>query len=126
MERKGILWSIIFVLSTIIDGGIIIYATVNQFAWLLYLMVVTGLIGAYELSNRWNIDERTDAAINDASRLVIKIFLILIISTGSIFILLSSFTSSVLWEVGAALIGAAIILIYLQLIISVYYEGQMS
>lgn len=126
MELTRKTWNIIFVSALLFDSGLIIYAAIVKIIWLLYLMGIGGLLGAYELFNRWNIDERTDTAIDEASRTVIKIFLILIISVGTIFIILSSFQNSILLEIGATLIAAALILIYLQLIISLYYDGKSS
>lgn len=126
MELTRKTWNIIFVSALLFDSGLIIYAAIDKIIWLLYLMGIGGLLGAYELFNRWNVDERTDTAIDEASRLVIKIFLIIIISVGSVFIILGSFQTSILLEIGAVLIAAALILIYLQLIISLYYDGKLS
>lgn len=126
MELTRKTWNIIFVSALLFDSGLIIYAAIDKIIWLLYLMGIGGLLGAYELFNRWNVDERTDKAIDEASRLVIKIFLIIIISVGSVFIILGSFQTSILLEIGAVLIAAALILIYLQLIISLYYDGKLS
>ncbi len=126
MELTRKTWNIIFVSALLFDSGLIIYAAIDKIIWLLYLMGIGGLLGAYELFNRWNVDERTDTAIDEASRTVIKIFLFLIISVGSVFIILGSFQTSILLQIGAALIAAALILIYLQLIISLYYDGKLS
>lgn len=126
MDRKRIVMILLFISLNIFDGGIIVYATLNKITWLLYLMVIFGLVGAFILFRIWNKDERTDRAIDEASRITIAIFLIIIIAVGSLFIILSSFQSSILWEIGAVLIIAALVLIYLQAIMSTYYEGKMS
>lgn len=126
MDRKRIVMILLFISLNIFDGGIIVYATLNKITWLLYLMVIFGLVGAFILFRIWNKDERTDRAIDEASRITISIFLIIIIAVGSLFIILSSFQSSILWEIGAVLIIAALVLIYLQAIMSTYYEGKMS
>jgi uncharacterized membrane protein len=126
MDRKRIMLILLFISLNIFDGGIIVYATLNKITWLLYLMVIFGLVGAFILFRVWNKDERTDRAIDEASRITIAIFLIIIIAVGSLFIILSSFQSSILWEIGAVLIIAALVLIYLQAIMSTYYEGKMS
>lgn len=119
-------WVIIFILAAIVDIGIIIFSLVNQYDVILYVMVVMGVFGALGLNQIWNKDERTDEAIDLASRDVIRYFLVLIITLGIVFLIISSFTDPKFWIAGATLIISAIVLIYLQLVFAFYHERAMS
>ena len=120
------LWLIIFSMALLVDSLAIIYVAFMHYTWIMYIMIVAALIGAYVLFNIWNKDERTDTAINDASRLVIQIFIVILSVLGIGFIIISSLIPSVLWEIGATLVVCAVILIYLHGFISVIYAHNMS
>ncbi|MCG3217829.1 MAG: DUF2178 domain-containing protein [Candidatus Heimdallarchaeota archaeon] len=116
----------VFIITILVDVGIILYSTINKISIILYIMVGIGLIGAYLHFYILNKDERLDTASNEASRLVVQIFYILLSCTGVLMIIISSFIESVLWEVGAALVISALVLIYLQGVIALIYADKMS
>ncbi len=120
------LWLIVFSFALLIDSLAIIYVAFKHYTVIMYIMVVAALIGAFILFNIWNKDERTETAINDASRLVIQIFIIILSVLGITSIIISTFIPSVLWEIGATLVVCAVILIYLHGFISVIYAHNMS
>jgi len=89
-------------------------------------MVGIGLVGAYIHFYVWNRDERLDTAITEASRVVIQIFYLLLAVIGTLFIVIGTLNESILWEIGAALVISALILIYMQAVISGIYADKMS
>lgn len=125
-NSNKLVWILISIIAIIIDVGIIIYATYVKNSVLLYLMILAGLVGAYLNLNYFNKDERTDTAINDASRDTITIFILLFSIIGILFVIVGSLNDSILWEIGATLIVSVLVIIYLLVIISVYHENRMS
>ena len=125
-KEKPYLKIIVIIITVLIDVGIILYTTINKISIILYIMVGIGLVGAYLHFYILNKDERLVTASNEAAGIVIQIFYTMLSVTGVLMIIVSSFNDSVLWEIGASLVISALVLIYLQGVISLMYAEKMS
>lgn len=124
MERNKLFWAALFVLLGIVDIVLLLWTINSQNNILLFVllgMVIGGIVG---LQMIWNVDERTDEAIDLASRDSIRIFLVVILGVG-VPLLGASYVFDIPWEMGAAFIISAIFLAYLQLTLAVREESRM-
>ncbi len=122
---QNIKWMIIFEIIVFIQIGSILFAVYNENYLLIYSIILIGTLWAYYLFKKWNTDERTDSAIDNASRSAIQIFLAIIIPLGLGSIIYSQFVSSILWEIGASLIVIGLFLFSLHALLAVHYENTM-
>ncbi|MHA2504320.1 MAG: hypothetical protein ACXAE3_15795 [Candidatus Kariarchaeaceae archaeon] len=127
MEFSRPVWMGLFGCALILDSLLISWAFANQRWLLIVLFVVTAIAGGYWLLNQWNIDERTDRALDDASRQTVSLFFGLTISLGVASVLYAFLTDldSAFYPVGATLVVCGVVLFYLQALLSVKYEGEM-
>ncbi|MCY3410532.1 MAG: hypothetical protein INQ03_02740 [Candidatus Heimdallarchaeota archaeon] len=119
-------WASVFVLAFMVDGTLLIVAGIYQITWLLLAMSIVATGGAYVLFNLWNQDERTEQAIDDASGLVIKYFLMLDFIVGIILIIFSSMFYPTLWTIGATMLILGLVLFYFNALFALRFEAEMS
>lgn len=121
-EQRTRYYLIGFVIALLFDLAIITYAIISQNVFLLIGILILAVLGGLLLLNMWNYDERTEKALQLASRDTVRIF-IGFTSILAIGILIYSWLNDfILWEVGATLAASSLVLIYLQGLSSVIYE----
>ncbi len=126
MDLKSISWTIIFIVSLIIDIIILIFLTINNMDIILFIVIFLALFSAYRLIDMWNMDERTDQALDDAARVTIKIFSFISVMLGSIFILVGYLDFPIFRIIGLTLVIVSLVLIYIHSMLSGYYADRMS
>ncbi len=126
MDLKSISWTIIFIVSLIIDILILIFLTINNMDIILFIVIFLALFSAYRLIDMWNMDERTDQALDDAARVTIKIFSFISVMLGSIFILVGYLDFPIFRIIGLTLVIVSLVLIYIHSMLSGYYADRMS
>ena len=118
------MWIVAFVVAPVMDILLLLYAIISKNNILLLFMMGAAVGGIVMIQKVWNKDERTDKAIDLASRNAIKIFLTTILTIG-ISLLAASYLYEIPWEMGATFIISAIFLAYLQMILAVTKESEM-
>lgn len=88
-------------------------------------MILIAFLGSYVLLTMWNEDERTDTAIDEASREVIKIFGLIVAFVGVILTILGQNNNN-LRIIGITLDVSFLVLVFLQAVMSIRYADQMS
>ena len=117
---------LIFSGGLIIDTAIIIWAAINSYILIMITFGVIAILGSMYLLNKWNIDERTDKVLTEASKDVSNWFIRLTSIISIILLIYSYYNNFIFWEVGTTLLVWTIMLFYFQAIVSVFYEYRMS